>query len=275
MGDAWNDDSVGPLTKIVQRWSPAFVEHYRKKQGDLRFGGVEERSLTEEIILAQLQTWQTVRHGHDIGAIREKSRAALIKDIGFNAIAAAANNDLVWMEETLDDKQYEINDGLRAAIVRQREAVETELWDSTDSAYYSKDARTNEPVRVLTVGSLLPLLITSSTERADSIVGRITDSEQFWTTSPIPSVSVSEPSFNPNRYWRGGAWSLTRIFVFDALKKQGYCDVADNLAHCVLEQEDVAQFGEFNNPLTGQALGMKPFSPAAAEVLMYIEHVKS
>lgn len=273
MARAWDSGGLSIRQALFHKYGPKIVERFRKQGGDLQYADLDVRSQNGEIANSLLQSWELLKYDHDLALIKERGRSALVKDIGFNAIAAFAFEDLAWIESAIDNPRYTLGSELNEAIQRQKEALWSDLWDESERAYFGKDARTGEPIKKLTVGSLLPLLIEQATERTDRILQQITDPELFWTESPITSVATNQPEFNPQQYWRGGAWSLTRVFVFEALLRQGHYAVADDLATKALSQPHLLQFGEYNNAITGEALGMMPFSPAAAEALVYIDYL--
>lgn len=272
MAQAWDSGGLRVKQALFHKYGPKIVERFRKQGGDLQYADIDVRSQNGEIANGLLQSWELLKYDHDLKRVKQRGRSALVKDIGFNAIAAFAFEDLAWIESAIDDQNYSLGGEVNEAVQRQKEAIWSDLWDESERAYFGKDARTGEPIKKLTVGSLLPLLIEQVTERTDRILQQLTDPELFWTESPIASVAANQPEFNPQQYWRGGAWSLTRIFVFEALLRQGHFAVADDLTAKVLAQPHLLQFGEYNNAITGEALGMKPFSPAAAEALVYVDY---
>lgn len=91
-----------------------------------------------------------------------------------------------------------------------------------------------------TVAGFWPLLSHSaSEEHAAALAAALADPEDFATPHRVPSLSVSDPNFDPDGgYWLGGVWSPTNYMVCRGLQAYGYTDLA-----CEIAQEHVAALG--------------------------------
>ncbi|MDQ7800267.1 MAG: trehalase family glycosidase [Armatimonadota bacterium] len=112
----------------------------------------------------------------------------------------------------------------------------------------------HERVPVLAAVSLFPLLTGRMPEdvRA-SLVDRLEDPESFWTPYPVPTVARSDPTYDPDRMWRGPVWVNVNYLLIDALLRCGYPDRARELCDRTLDM--VAAFPdirEYYHPETGQ-----------------------
>ncbi len=68
-------------------------------------------------------------------------------------------------------------------------------------------------------------------ERQDRLVAHLTDTTEFLRPGVIPSLSADHPKYNVNgRYWQGGVWPGTNYMVLLGLAKNGYRDLAFDLA---------------------------------------------
>jgi hypothetical protein len=128
----------------------------------------------------------------------------------------------------------------------------------------NKNIQRFHPVR--TIQMLFPLLLdTISPDQVSGIVGYLTSPSEFWTPYPIPSVSRSEPEYNPiqntDLLWRGTSWGFTNWFVMEGLRKHGQADVADALMDRWIEMVQKGGVWENYNPETAvgyeaEGLGM-------------------
>ena len=84
---------------------------------------------------------------------------------------------------------------------RTEEQILAKCFDASTETFWGLSGRDEQPLKVLTVASLLPLLLESiDTQRLDALVERhLTSEGAFWLTYPVPSVARSEPSFRPQR----------------------------------------------------------------------------
>jgi len=114
--------------------------------------------------------------------------------------------------------------------------------------------RNHRPIRVLTPFCLYPLWLGKLLDDkiAARLVAHLTDPGQFWTAYPVPTVSVSNPHYNPNQMWRGPTWLNVNYIFIDALVKSGYPDLArqlrDRTLELVLKHDDIY---EYYHPETG------------------------
>ncbi len=93
------------------------------------------------------------------------------------------------------------------------------------------------------------------------------DPKRYWLSIPPPSVSASEPSFEPNRgpgwklrYWRGPTWINAAWMLWLGMRRLGYEAearlMADRLVATVLRQG----LREYYDPNTGEGLGALDFA---------------
>ncbi len=68
-------------------------------------------------------------------------------------------------------------------------------------------------------------------QRTDRLVSHLTDSLTFNRPGMIPSLSADNPKYKSNgRYWQGGVWPGTNYMVLNGLVKNGYRDLAHDIA---------------------------------------------
>jgi glycogen debranching enzyme len=128
-----------------------------------------------------------------------------------------------------------------------------------------------EQICVKTISSLLPLLLDIPTDIKDRLVEHITDKTEYWSKYPIPTVAMTEKSFNPSNnslLWRGPTWINTNFFIWLGLRKHKENKIAEELAARTIELVKNSGFREFYNPLTGKGGGAKNFGWSTLILLM-------
>ena len=85
------------------------------------------------------------------------------------------------------------------------------------------------------------------------LIEHLTSPDEFWTAYPLPTVSASDPKFDPDQMWRGPTWINVNYLLIEGLERSGYPDLARQLRDRTLEMvsglEDIC---EYYNPQTGE-----------------------
>jgi glycogen debranching enzyme len=94
--------------------------------------------------------------------------------------------------------------------------------------------------------------------------------DEFLTAVAPPSVSVAEPSYEPDgghslvrRYWRGPTWVNSAWLVWLGMRRLGYHDEASRLANGLIGAVAREGLREYYDPGTGTGLGAKDFAWSA------------
>jgi hypothetical protein len=91
-----------------------------------------------------------------------------------------------------------------------------------------------------------------------------TSPAHFWLPYPLPSVSLSEPTFDGGDLggwiWRGGTWLSTNWFLVHALRRHGFPELADDLAARSRRLVEMSGFREYYDPHTGAGYGAEDFA---------------
>jgi neutral trehalase len=99
------------------------------------------------------------------------------------------------------------------------------LWDD-EAGFYCDRTMDGTPTGVRAVSGFLPLLLDDvPQDRVDRLVSQLRDPDAFWTSFPIPSVSVDDPKWSTDM-WRGATWLNFDYLVMLGLVKAGYPDLA-------------------------------------------------
>ena len=182
-----------------------------------------------------------------------------VQDIAVNSVYAAGWKILGDLALTYSpDLANECYANNRAS----ENAILTNLWDNDKKRFvtgYESDGETRYH-GAKTVQILFPLLLDSiSTAQTNSIIELMTNESEFWRPAAIPSVSKSEPSYNPvqdtDLLWRGPTWGFTNWFVMEGLEKQGKTDLQEELMDKWLWTAKKSGIWEMYNPDTGEGYG--------------------
>lgn len=115
----------------------------------------------------------------------------------------------------------------------QKKELMQQYWDETSGCYFDRlISHGREFCRVLTPASFWPFLAEMGTpEQLETAARTLTDDRMLGGVAPCPSVSRSDPAFDPaGGYWRGGVWVPTAYIVIKALEKYGCFDLARQLS---------------------------------------------
>ncbi len=185
-----------------------------------------------------------------------------VKDVALNCIYAQglrAVARLFGMSGSEPER-----DSFTKMAERTEEQVLTKCYDASSETFWGLSGRDEQPLKVLTVASLMPVLLESiDTRRLDALVERhLLNEEAFWLDYPVPSVARSEPSFRPSEsflIWRGPTWINMNWLIARGLRQHGYREQADAIAASSAELVLKSGFREFYNPYTGEGYGARDF----------------
>jgi glycogen debranching enzyme len=201
------------------------------------------------------------RQGFDLRRMPPRE-SVLIEDVAFNALLAVANQSLEQIARELD---ITIDAELQRSF-RATEAALEQLWDESTRQYYSRNAVTDELLKVPTVATFLPLWAGIPTVRAAQLVALLHE-PGFWPRFPVPSVATDAPAFQPDRYWTGPTWINMNWAIIQGLGACGETDAAGELTRHTLELIEHAGFAEYFSALNGRGSGAEEFSWTAALAL--------
>lgn len=269
MGEEWAAGE-GPVATSARDASLLALATARRLWGDCRRVPPGHRSSHQDMLAAYLQTRHLRRLGYDLAAVEASGRGLLVEDVGYNAVLVDAFACLQEIADALprrEDPRLTVEAELKAEMDRVGERLE-DLWfdDPTgrSTGYHSRNYRTGKPLLRPNVAGLFPLLVSGVGPRVETLVRTLVDPAKYWTRVAPPSAPVDSDGFEPDRYWRGAAWSFPTDIIETALELRGRHDIATELRRRYLARPHAEQHAEYENPLTGRPLGARPFSPAAA-----------
>ena len=234
---------------------------------DTRYAPAGERASDNDGLRMLVLVQRAKRHGFALERM-PPGESVLIEDLAFNAFLAFANHSLTQIAGTIGQSlATELTDRFRATDV----ALE-ELWDEASGQYYSRDAHTDELIKMPTIATFLPLAAkVPSDARAKRLTALLREASGFWPRYPVPSVPTDGPQFDADRYWKGPTWVNTNWAIIVGLREYGENELAGELRRRTLELVAQSGFSEYFSPLTGEGYGADDFSWTAALALDLLE----
>jgi putative isomerase len=177
-------------------------------------------------------------------------------DEGMPVESPDINTYLVMQMDALAQIAELIDKADDALLWRRRAADLTQLmidhlWDEESGVFLAlKDHR---PIRVVTLLNLFPLITGRLPARiAERLVQHLSAKNEFWTSYPLPTVSVSDAKFDADQMWRGPTWANINYLFIKGLARYGYPELARDLRKRTLEMIELyPDIYEYYNPLTG------------------------
>ena len=120
-----------------------------------------------------------------------------------------------------------------------------DMWDEEAGLFWA--LRDEQPLRVLTPFNLYPLWTGQLTDEMNKrLVQHLLNPAEFGGPFTIPTVSRSDPHYDPKTMWRGPVWANINYFFVEALEKTGRGELANKLRQHTLnlisEHSDVYEF---------------------------------
>jgi hypothetical protein len=112
-----------------------------------------------------------------------------------------------------------------------KEAINKLMWDQTTGFYYdlTLDGR---QIKIKTVAAFWSLVAEVATkEQAEQLVAQINNPATFGRKNKVPTLAADEEGYeSTGGYWRGAVWAPTTTMVVAGLEKNGYGDLARQIA---------------------------------------------
>lgn len=142
-------------------------------------------------------------------------------------------------------------------------------WMMEDGVLWSiylpdyRDPQSNyQKIEVKSWAMFAPLFAKIYTQKeAEGLIYDYLENEsEFKTPYLLPTVSTSDPSFDPNGFWRGPVWMATNWFIYKGLQKYGFDRQAEEIKKSSIELLEKSGFREQFNPITGEGYGAHNFT---------------
>ncbi len=134
------------------------------------------------------------------------------------------------------------------------------MWDDQAGVFWALHDENRIPV--VTPFNLYPLWTGQLPENIRTrLINHLKDPAEFWGPYMIPTVSRSDPHYDPDTMWRGPVWANINYFFIEALEQVGEHDLAREIHLRTLDLiNNHKNIYEFYNAETGEA------PPKAADI---------
>jgi hypothetical protein len=170
----------------------------------------------------------------------------VVAPAAFNAIAAYAAAQLYELtgERKWQRRSIELGD-----------AMDQVLWDEGIGLFADYPVVGGGPsARIPTLDGALGALATNSARRANGILDQLDDELRFAAPYGMRYLPLDHERYQPDKYWRGPTWPQLNYLLFLACRRWDRELLAVRLAEMTRRGVHRADFSEFWNPETGQAL---------------------
>lgn len=194
-----------------------------------------------------------------------------VRDVPINAIFAESLAITAELARLCNDTHIE--EWSREHSETVKEAMKEHMRDSGGLYWSTMDYGSKEqPIHVRTWALFMPLYagVASPAEAKKLVEEYLLNKREFGTRYGVPTVSLSEPSFDPDgdwqgdwwigTNWRGPVWMASNWFVVQGLKRYGFMKEADTLVQHSRELIKQSGFREYYDPLTGEGHGARGFT---------------
>jgi hypothetical protein len=188
-----------------------------------------------------------------------------IADVGTNAILLGAEEALLSLARDFADAPTA--EAIRARMARLGKGL-AGLWSEELGWFCSRDMKADKPIPVRASAGLLPLLTQVPTAAQADALARMARHHLDTVRMGIASTLPGEHGFEPRRYWRGPVWAIVNWMIAEGLQRHGHGDLAKRLQDATRSAICNGGFGEYFDPMTGEALGGGTFSWTAAILLL-------
>lgn len=217
-----------------------------------RWDGVLDASWTPELwFQAKGDLLQSIERASAGAPLRNP--AFPVASVGFNALVAF---NALELAAVTDDASLERAAGELVIAIDAR-------WDPSLLTWRDDGPTAATSGSVRTLDALLPLLVSPRPAAFDQLV----DERAFAAPYGPRGVHAGEPTYDPQRYWRGPAWPQLTYLLWLACTR-GAPDGASSLVRSMVAGASSSGFAEYWDPEVGAPLGAVPQSWTALSWVM-------
>lgn len=181
-----------------------------------------------------------------------------VKDVPFNSIMVENLKILSQIAEVLghsEDAKFFLREQEKIVEAMKKFMFEDNLFWSTFGKDYQK-------IKVKTWAIFAPLFaqILSKDQAKKLVDDYLLNPKEFKTEFLLPTVSISEASFDKQGLWRGPVWIATNWFVYKGLIKYNFLDIAQQIKQSSISLISRSGFREQFDPFTGEGYGARNFT---------------
>ena len=193
----------------------------------------------------------------------------LVQDVLFNSILYRADLDLRTLAENLGEPTGEID----AWMNKMKQSFQERFWNEERGLYFDYDLRNQHRIEMNSVFTFAPMYAgLCSEQQAQRMITEHWQNPQEYGTGrklvyQATTLSMSEPTWEPRRYWRGPVWIIMNWLLLQGFNQYGYSNIAEDLRQSSLKLMTKSGFREYYDPLDGTGCGTTSFSWPAAITL--------
>ncbi|HEX5429568.1 MAG TPA: trehalase family glycosidase [Patescibacteria group bacterium] len=181
-----------------------------------------------------------------------------VKDVPYNAIMIVNLRALASLAAALGNADDEVYFGQQAdevALSMRARMFEDGLFWSTYGQDYKK-------IKVKTWAIFAPLIakVLTQDEAEKLVTEYLFNPREFGARFGVPTVSKSEPSYDPKGFWRGPTWIAINWFIYHGLLNYNFQAAADRVRDASLRLVEASGFREQFHPDTGEGAGALEFT---------------
>lgn len=202
--------------------------------------------------------------GYDEKEIAEES-PYLISCPLFNAVLCASNEALIKISDILNEPWHEIQQwyDLTAGSMRKK------LYHGEHGIFGAFDIRAEKLLELVTASGFMPLFGGAASTKQAARIYEYLNSKSFCALHQgncftIPSYDTQREDFRRENYWRGPVWININWMLVQGLRRYGFTQKADSLAHHILELPMRFGFYEYFDSFNGRGYGSAEFSWTAS-----------
>jgi hypothetical protein len=199
--------------------------------------------------------WET--KGQLVEALQVEGREATASD-AFAVCPAGWNALVAWNAAEAAAVTGDTALAVAAADLARR--LDCLAWDEDLATWVDVAPDGTRISAIRTADSLLGALVTPDRDRAKRVLDALVDPDQYGTPRGPAGVHPGEPSYEPDRYWRGGAWPPLDYLWRTAADRRGYPDHAAAFDRALVTGALVSGMAEYRHPYTGSGMGARPQS---------------
>ncbi len=187
-----------------------------------------------------------------------KTKMFNVKSLIFNTAYLRGIKSMIFLAEAIGSDRL---GHYKWLFPRVRKRYRIDLYNKKLKLYCECNHKKRKLLDHETSSIFLPLFTgVISKKHAKKLVEKyLFNKQKFWANYPVPTVSMNDIQFQPNRYWRGSTWININWFIYKGLKEYHFDKEANILKKRTFELIKENGFYEYFNPLTGKGLGPKRF----------------
>ena len=170
--------------------------------------------------------------------------------------------------------QNDVADRYERTIAWRIKAMQQKMWDPKTRFFYSLDRDSDAIIPIRTIQAFFTLSCGAATpEQAAALVEQLKDPKQWWSSYPIPTVAMDDPTFKAQGYWQGDMWPATTYLVSVGLNHYGYHDLARDLTRRMLDLVSKHGINEHYDATAGKPLGISGLGMSCCLVSMIVQNI--